>query len=220
MSRLALILTCFLLHILAHADDQYVFDQGNVQQSAQSILDQQITINRSFLNINAVITKLNALGIPTTIKNHNQPEAKNILINSNGTIKDFINITAEKFNYAVNINGTNVVFSANTLEPPKVTSLVSAVPKVSVAPQASWILDPKDKTLRNILTKWTKKEGWQLVWNVKADYPITTSWNIPGTFETAINEILKASQSTNIPLMATMHDKNRVLEIFSTTIVR
>ena len=78
-----------------------------------------------------------------------------------------------------------------------------------------WKLDPEDKTIRSGMTKWCQKAGWQLVWNVKADYPIDTSWTINAGFESAVNEVLKATQHSEMPLMATMHDSNKVLEIYS-----
>lgn len=78
-----------------------------------------------------------------------------------------------------------------------------------------WKLDPKNKTIRGGMAKWCKKAGWQLVWNVKADYPIDTSWTLNTSFESAVNEVLKATQHSEMPLMATMHDSNKVLEIYS-----
>ena len=78
-----------------------------------------------------------------------------------------------------------------------------------------WKLEPQDKTIRGGMTKWCQKSGWQLVWNVKADYPIDTSWTINTNFESAINEVLKATQHSEMPLLATMHDSNKVLEIYS-----
>lgn len=214
MNIRALILTC-LLPLLSYADDQYIFEKTNVEQPTQGILDQIVTVKKSFKDINSVVSRLNMLGLSVTVKNPNQVELQNILVNSTGTIRDFINTSATKFNYTASITGNSVVFSANTPALPEITSVSPVTLATSGAISQIWTLDPKDKTLRNTLTKWTKKEGWQLVWNVKADYPITTSWNIPGTFEVAINEVLKASQSTDTPLQAVMHDSNHVLEMYS-----
>ncbi|MCC2645161.1 MAG: hypothetical protein K0R94_939 [Burkholderiales bacterium] len=211
MRRHAVILICLLLPVLSYADDQYIFDKSNVQDSAPGILDQQVTVKKLFSNINVVVSKLNKLGLLATVKTPNQAEVQNIFITTNGTIRDFINTTAAKFNYSVNINGNNIVFTANNPADVKIASNMSQ----SNSFNQVWTLDPKDKTLRNSLTKWTKKEGWQLVWNVRADYPITTTWSIPGTFEVAINEVLKASQNTDTPLQAIMHDSNHVLEMYS-----
>ncbi len=204
------------LSFLVHAADQYVFEQSSSASVNSSILDKQITVNKTFANINAVVVKLNTLGLSATTKNKNEEEIKNVLINTNGTINDFINQAALNFNYAVSVSGNNIVFQAK--DPQKIKQNDAVIAKVKpVTTQETWTLTPKDKTLRNALTKWAKTAGWQLIWNVKADYPITTVWAIPGTFESAINEVLRASQTTDIPLIATMHDNNHVLEIFSTT---
>ncbi|MCC2624349.1 MAG: hypothetical protein K0R14_222 [Burkholderiales bacterium] len=214
MNKRVLILMGFLLPILTYADDQYIFEKTNIEQTKPGMLEQPVTVRKSFRDINLVVSKLNLLGLSASVKTSNQVEIQNAFITSNGTVRDFINVAAEKFNYAVNINGNKVVFSANNPNVPNLTTL-DATSLVSSPTTQIWSLDPKDKTLRNTLTKWSKKEGWQLVWNVKADYPITTSWNIPGTFEVAVNEILKASQSTDTPLQAVMHDSNHVLEMYS-----
>jgi hypothetical protein len=214
MNKRALILIGFLLPLLTYADDQYIFEKAAVDQIKPGMLDQPVTVKKSFRDINLVVSKLNLLGLSASVKTPNQVEIQNAFISSNGTVRDFINVAAEKFNYVVNINGNKVVFLANNPNTPKLTALDANSP-APVPTSKVWSLDPKDKTLRNTLTKWSKKEGWQLVWNVKADYPITTSWNIPGTFEVAVNEILKASQSTDTPLQAVMHDSNHVLEMYS-----
>jgi hypothetical protein len=196
---------------LSYAEDQYIFEQSS--SPTNSIFDSQITINKTFTNINSVITKLNSLGIKATIKNYNQNELQNVLIKSNGTVNDFITAAAPKFNYSINESGSTILLTALN---PKLSSLISAksVGK-AITLQPTWILDPKNKTLRSSLSQWCKKANWQLVWNVRADYPITTTWSIAGTFENAVNEVLKASQKTDMPLVATMHDSNHVLEISS-----
>ena len=47
------------------------------------------------------------------------------------------------------------------------------------------------------MNRWCKSIGWQLIWNVNADYPIVTSWNITGSFENelAFEEILAYGQA-------------------------
>jgi hypothetical protein len=205
-----------MVSFFSYADDQYVFE-STIASYSQSAFDQQITINRNFININAVVSKLNTLGLKARIKNYNNNELQNVPIKSNDTVNDFINIAAAKFNYSVTEDGVNVIFQAiNPSKPIPSTINTTLQDKHSRIVQPTWVLDPnKSKTLRMALSLWCKKANWQLIWNVKADYPITTAWTVSGSFESAINEVLKASQATEAPLQAVMHDSNRVLEIYT-----
>lgn len=78
-----------------------------------------------------------------------------------------------------------------------------------------WTLDSKDKTVRVGMSRWAAEAGWQLVWRADYDMPIEASVSIPGTFEFAVNEICRASQYTGKQLIAEMHDKNKVIVIYT-----
>ena len=135
-----------------------------------------------------------------------------ILMN-NGTIAQLLNQSTKKLDYTWEIKNHVILLSA--IHP--VTQIVVSpysTPKTKVIPL--WVISPEDKTLRNSLAKWCKQSGWQLVWNAHANYPVDTSWSINSSFESAVNEVLSATQHSEIPLMAVMYDSNRVLEIYST----
>ena len=91
---------------------------------------------------------------------------------------------------------------------PKAVSLVKQ-------PTQTWTLTKQDIELRSGLARWCKQAGWQLDWQVQGTFPIDFEWQVQGTFKEALNYALKASQQSEIPLTATMFNKNKVLRITS-----
>ncbi len=220
-----LIFTLFTCGIV-FSEDNLLNDPTQIYQSPESqadVINQSITITRSFNNINELANKINLIdGLSAKVLNEtsDNPIPVNVVIN-NGTIKNLLEKTASKLGYNWVLVGSVINFSAihpkqkvSTQQPIQQNTTTSIYSKIS-NPLPLWELNPRDKTLRDSLNKWCKKSGWQLVWNVKADYPIDTSWTINSSFESAVNEVLKATQHTEMPLMAVMHDSNRVLEIYS-----
>lgn len=201
-----------------------LYDNINNQEDTSldnnnSSLDKDYTVNKLFTNFAQVTSILNDLGIPTKIVNIEDNEPSNVHISSSTSVKDFIKEAASKFGYSYTSKDGTLIFTAINpkIIKPKSTVILGSSNKPKF-PSVSWTLNSQEKTLRNALTAWCKTANWQLVWNVHADYPITTSWTISGSFESAINEVLKASQSTDTPLQAVMHDSNRVLEVYSPAI--
>ncbi len=160
-----------------------------------------------------------------------------LLRQANDTIESLLNMINRKTAYTWSYNNNTIIFTANkavkvvdsfiinsnesksesnivdkndTIESTKLANNL----KERLVPQ-QWVLDPSDKTIREALNKWSKLANWQLIWNVSADYPIVTRWVINADFENAVNEVLRASSVTNVPLMANMYDNNHVLEIYS-----
>ena len=170
-------------------------------------LKQKITLKRKISNINDLTNVLNNIsGIDTVVKTQSAAKVTPISLNLNNvTIEELLNASSKKLGFVWSWQNDAINFYA--LNPVKA--------KEVLLKNSIWVLNPQDKTLRNALTKWCKTVGWQLVWNVNADYPVVTVWNISGSFESAVNQVLKASQTTNIPLLAIMHDQNHVLEIYS-----
>lgn len=173
----------------------------------RSILEQKITINWRFASFNEFVTTLqknyalNSKVVGTTAT----PTLAVLLYLNSGTLRQLITQASSKFGYNWAYQDGVVIFSA--INP------IIATKNLSFYRQSSWELTPRDKTLKAVLAKWCKLVNWQLVWNVHADYPIATSWTISGYFETAINEILRASQVTDVPLRAIMYEANHVIEV-------
>jgi len=224
--KFLIIVLLFFNYVLAN--ENIIDDPQLIYSSTkeENILDQKIIVKRKFNNINELASKINQFdGLTAKIKNQSEDKlnAVNVFI-ENGTVKDLLNKAAYKLGYKWNLINNSIIFTA--ISPLKEKTLVSEntraisnIDKLKHEPQIKvedlWKLDTKDKTLRNALAKWSKLAKWQLVWNSKVDYPITTNWEISGTFENAVNEILRASQETDSPLFANMHDSNKVLEIYS-----
>lgn len=170
-------------------------------------LFQKITLKKAVSNINEIVAVLNNIsGINVSVRTKSQDTITpfNLDLN-NATIKELLDASSKKLGYIWQFKDNTVNFYA--INPVRSFAAVSK--------NSTWELSLGDKTLRNALSRWCKATGWQLVWNVNADYPIVTSWIIQGSFEKAVNQVLAASQSTNMPLLATMHDQNHVLEIYS-----
>lgn len=170
-------------------------------------LFQKITLKRTVSNINDLVAVLNNISdINASVKTISQDVIVpfNLDLN-NATIEEVLNVSSKKLGYIWQFKNNSINFYA--INPTRSMTEVSK--------NSTWTLSPSDKTLRNSLTRWCRATGWQLIWNVNADYPIVTFWSIHGSFENAVNQVLAASQSTNVPLLATMHDQNHVLEIYS-----
>lgn len=187
--------------------------------SDNSLLSQKVTVNWKFVSFEDFIQTLQKnYGIKSkTLSVAQDLRTPVLLYLDKGSLSDLIKQACDKFGYSWLYKDEILIFRAIN---PKVVSMPAKNLVESSANVAVWSLAPEDRSLRTALNRWCKKAKWQLVWNVKADYPITTSWNISGSFESAVNEVLRASQDTDMPLQATMYDSNHVLEIGSPIVVR
>lgn len=185
-------------------------------QKQDKILLQKITVNRKFRSINELIVLLNQVPqITTKLQSISVTEPIAVDINMiDGTILSLLNQTTVKLGYKYSSDNGEITFYA--INPNKVLPGSDK----SKDPNMTWEITTNDRTLRAALNRWCKTANWQLIWNVNADYPITSNWMISGKFEHAVNEVLKASQETSLPLFAKMHDSNRVLEIYSPSDVK
>ena len=233
MKKKIIILVSFLfVSHFADADslaDELLPNQSeNVQINTNNVLQNKFIVNKNFYNISSVAQTLNNLGIITTIKLLGDNDPHNLYIKSNSNIYDFINIAATKFNYSWIEQNNSIIFSSlNPIKKQESSSIALNKKKnddikiinrnISIPqPVTHYSLNTSDRKLRNALSKWCKQAGWQLVWNTKVDYDITTNWpEIPGSFESAVNKVLIATQGSDTPLYAIMYDSNKVLEIRS-----
>ena len=94
---------------------------------------------------------------------------------------------------------------------------VKSAPAQPVIIGNNWVVNVKDKTLRNTMMRWAKQVNYQLEWQVKADFPITSNWTIQGSFESAIAQVLKASRNTDTPIKAKWYSQNNVIVIVPLT---
>ena len=212
---LSVVLVIFLMVVKA---EEIITDPTLLYQlpiANNSVLDQKVTVNWKFKSFNEFTQNLRKVfGINSQIINKAHDPLSLVWVNiENQPVYKLLDSTASRFGYNWAYKNNLVIFSAIL---PPVSMVDDGLVKGKLEQPSRhqlWLLDSRDKTLRSVLTKWCANAKWQLVWNVKADYPITNAWHITGTFEHAINEVLKASQSTEISLFATMHESNKVLEI-------
>jgi len=221
---LILLINCLLIPNIGFTDN--IIDNPEllykIPANTNEVLAQKVTINWKFHNFKEFTQSLQqTYGINSKVTSFAAPPSTAIWLNlENDTIEHLLNQASSRFGYKWSYQDNMVVFAALTPLPsskaaskqPSLDKLIS--PDILIT-KPSWSLAVKDRTLRNTISKWCKRSGWQLVWNVKADYPITNNWNFNGSFEEVINEVLKASSETDMPLFATMHDSNKVLEIYS-----
>ena len=193
-------------NIIDNPDMLYSLDDSEFDNP--DILDTKITIKYKFNSINDLINQINSVNnLSAKLVTQSVLKAEPVYIYlDNGTLTDLLNQVSPKLGYKWKFQDKVVLFNAIS---PITTNTIT------ISNNVVWSMTLKDKTLRGAFTKWGKKAGWQLVWNVKADYPIDTAWSISGSFESAVNEVLKATQHSEMPLMAVMHDSNHVLEVYS-----
>ena len=102
--------------------------------------------------------------------------------------------------------------------PLQLAEQVAPAPEVSPIPQidlASWDISTSDRTLNATLERWSSRAGWQLIWDMELDYPITTGAILQGSFEDAIAAVARSLADSSVPIQATFYKGNRVLRIIA-----
>lgn len=75
-----------------------------------------------------------------------------------------------------------------------------------------WDARTEDRTLKTVMMRWAKVAGWQLYWELPVDFPILASATVTGSFEEAVEKVVKAMQGAQVPPKAIFYE-NRVLRI-------
>lgn len=100
--------------------------------------------------------------------------------------------TAQPVSMNITPTAGQPVFAA---PPPQPVS--RTVPKVT---RGTWTAD-KDTSLRNVLEIWTAQAGAELFWSSDYDFPLAGDVNISGTFEEAVETLLRGfSEATPKPI--------------------
>jgi hypothetical protein len=97
---------------------------------------------------------------------------------------------------------------------PVATAVVPAraVP-VAPAPEPTWVVEQRDKTLNGTLQRWAASAGWQLMWELPVDYAVAVRTELHGSFADAVGMVVKSMDGAEIPMKAIFYDGNRVLRI-------
>lgn len=214
-----------ILAVMASSEvlaDQYSFEPSstnNAVATTTSGINAPIMINRQFTSMQAVLGKLQGLGINATIATANEKEIVNQTINMDATVKDFIYAAGQKFGYSVtSISNNAVVFTGLSPAKPKPTPtpLVVAQPQTTTSTTSvqvvnNWTYSPSDKYLSITLGKWAKQAGYQLIWQADNDYEVQSSGTLSVGFKSAVNEVLKSFKHADNPLKAEWYKNNVVV---------
>lgn len=79
--------------------------------------------------------------------------------------------------------------------------------------KASWSMQIGDGLVRQTLARWASVAGWQFEWDVPYDFPVTLEADIRGTFEDAVEAVMKSLLTSERPVQAIMYAENRTLRI-------
>ena len=90
----------------------------------------------------------------------------------------------------------------------------AAAPAPAPAPAPPvWQLRASDGTLHAGLARWAAAAGWQLVWEVPADYAVESNTSIEGTFEEAVEKVTASMATAEVAMKAIFYKGNQVLRM-------
>lgn len=82
-----------------------------------------------------------------------------------------------------------------------------------VVPVERWSISPSDGTLRQALSKWASRAGWQLFWEAPVDLPVSVTASFEGDFGTAVKAVFSSLSASDVNLTALMYKGNQVLRV-------
>lgn len=111
------------------------------------------------------------------------------------------------------LNQAIVPLKQNTLSPNNAesSSITSSSTEQSKS-QEKWTILLSDRVISNTLERWAEASGYQLVWQSKSDFQISSDAEITGDLRYAFNQVLMSFAKTNSPLKATWY-KNHVIVV-------
>jgi hypothetical protein len=71
----------------------------------------------------------------------------------------------------------------------------------------------KGDSLRNVLYRWSKRQGWNLVWHVDYDITLAADARFNGSMQDAISLLLTSVNQNNVSILAKVYPANKVLLI-------
>ena len=66
---------------------------------------------------------------------------------------------------------------------------------------------------RQVLLRWTREAGWQLVWEAERDFAIDAQVALQGSFLQALGQAMATLSDSDFPLQATANTATRVVRI-------
>jgi hypothetical protein len=100
-------------------------------------------------------------------------------------------------------------------EPDAMATNVTSV----VAPQGptepTWTISDTDRSLKELMTRWSRNSDWQLCWDLPVDYPLVGRMSITGSFESAVEKIVTNMRTAEHPFKIVFYKGNRVVRVAS-----
>ena len=106
-----------------------------------------------------------------------------------------------------------VVADAPTLEQAPAPAMPSTLAQPVIVPVERWSISSSDGTLRQALSKWAARAGWQLLWEAPVDLPVTVTASFEGDFGTAVKAVFSSLSASDVNLTALMYKGNQVLRV-------
>lgn len=79
-------------------------------------------------------------------------------------------------------------------------------------PVEDWLAE-EGKTLKSLLTEWSERSGWRLVWNSNRNYTLTAGAMFRGRFADVSSALIRAFARARPAPIATFYKGNRVLVV-------
>lgn len=90
----------------------------------------------------------------------------------------------------------------------------ASLPDVSGSSAAPiWSIEIVDTTLSNTLSRWSRQEKWQLLWEADRDFPILATVYLQGSFQSAILSVMHSLSDSDYPLQAILNPNTRIVRI-------
>lgn len=86
--------------------------------------------------------------------------------------------------------------------------------KIAATPQRPpvWVAKA-GATLRESVSAWSEKAGWQIVWRADFDYPILAQLTFNGVFIDAITGLFRSYEKAERPLLVDVHETQKLIVI-------
>lgn len=84
----------------------------------------------------------------------------------------------------------------------------AAAQSAAAAVQRALRVELSDRNLRRALTRWSKEQGRQLIWDVDRELEIVAEAGFSGSYESAIEQLLAGFARADMPLRACLYTNN------------
>ena len=109
---------------------------------------------------------------------------------------------------SADIAATITVVAEKNIIPP-------AMPGAAAPTALQWEVKISDRTLNATFARWSRSAGWQLSWELPADYAVETHAVINGTFEDAVGAVAVSLGAANAPVKMIFYAGNKVLRVIA-----